>query len=138
MLGTEFPQFYGGRWLTSIDVATPTKARAFGTATYEVLTDELVGRELPALAPERRDETVGFASRRFQMMASPVRIGLQVAMAVLAIPTALLGPARVSRWLGRTRLPFVSDVPRAMRYLIVSYVWESWPDTAPDGEQPHR
>lgn len=104
-----------------------------GTSTFETLTDAFVRQEFPNLRPDRTDAVVGFASNRFQLMASPVRAGLQGAMLILAVPTRVLGGVRVAGWLRRTRLPVASEIPRAVRYLVVSYIWETWPDTKADG-----
>lgn len=104
-----------------------------GTSTYSALVDGLLLEEFEHLPTDRRLQTVGFAAGRFQDMATPIQMGIQVIMFPLALPVRVAGARRVARWLSRTKLPLVSDVPRAIRYLSVSYIWETWPDTQADG-----
>ena len=93
----------------------------------------LLAMDLPALPVERRDLVVEFTCRRVDGLPSVMRLGV-VAIAV-AVRGVLVGPWRdsVVRLLGRTALPLVGEYVRLVRSLGYAYVWETWPDTNPDG-----
>jgi hypothetical protein len=66
-------------------------------------------------------------------MPGVMRAGvLAVAVPVrLALGSPAGGP--VLRFLARRPLPLVGEYVRLVRSLAFTYVWESWPDTRPDG-----
>lgn len=95
--------------------------------------DALLAQELPALPDERRVEAVSFVCRRARAVPSPLLIGLATAAVGVDVATSRLGADRVVRFARRTRLPIVGELARMVRSLAYAFVWETWPDTAPDG-----
>ncbi len=102
---------------------------------FAVFADDLIERELPALAPERRAATVAFVCRRVRSLPSPLLIGVSLLAVGVGVARAAFGPRRVTPFLQRTRLPFVGELARLVRSLGFAYVWETWPDTDPSGAE---
>ena len=100
---------------------------------FAAFADDLIERELPALAPERRAATVQFVCRRVRSLPSPLLIGVTLLAVGVGVGRRVFGPARVTTFLQGTRLPFVGELARLVRSLGVAYVWETWPDTDPSG-----
>lgn len=71
--------------------------------------------------------------RRVDGLPSVMRIGVLMIAAVLRVALALPGGAAMLRVLARTPLPLVGEYVRLIRSLGYAYVWETWPDTRPDG-----
>ena len=94
---------------------------------------QLLERELPALPPERRRETVAFVCRRARQVPSPLRLGISAVTVGVALALRTVGPERTTAALRATSLPFVGELPRMVRSLGFAYVWETWPDTGPTG-----
>jgi len=95
--------------------------------------DALLARDLPALDPTRRAETVDFVALRVSTLPTPMLVG--VSIVAWAFDLLLrLGSRRTFISLStRVPIPFVSEYPRLIRSLAFAYVWERWPDTRPDG-----
>jgi hypothetical protein len=95
--------------------------------------DRLLASDLPGLDRLRRAAAVAFIVRRVDGLPSVTRIGVLL-IATLVRPLLVL-PAQVGvvRRLGRTRLPLFGEYPRLVRSLGYAFIWETWPDTAPDG-----
>lgn len=100
---------------------------------FAAFADDLIERELPALAPERRAATVQFVCRRVRSLPSPLLVGVTLLAVGVGVARRLCGPERVTTFLQATRLPFVGELARLVRSLGVAYVWETWPDTDPSG-----
>ncbi len=100
---------------------------------FAAFADDLIERELPELAHERRTATVQFVCRRVRALPSPLLIGVTLLAVGVGVGRRLFGPARVTTFLQRTRLPFVGELARLVRSLGVAFVWETWPDTEPSG-----
>lgn len=94
----------------------------------------LLALDLPGLPADRRDRIVSFVVHRVDTLPSVTRIGvLLIAGAVraaLAIPA--LAPRAVA-FLAGTGLPLLGEYPRLVRSLGYAYLWDNWPDSAPDG-----
>lgn len=94
--------------------------------------DRLLALDLPALPTDRREEVVAFVTRRVDGLPSVMYVG------VMALGTAfrlalLVGGDRVVRATAGLSLPLVGEYVRMIRSLGYAFVWETWPDTAPDG-----
>jgi hypothetical protein len=95
--------------------------------------EALLARDLPALDPARRADTVEFVAERVATLPSPMLLG--VTLLAHAFDLVLrFGPRRAVITMSTAiPLPFVSEYPRLIRSLAFAYVWERWPDTRPDG-----
>jgi hypothetical protein len=98
--------------------------------------DRLLAADLPALDDHRRAEVSAFTARRVDGMPSVMRIGVVCIAAVVRL--AVAGPRGVAvvGFLARHPLPLLGEYVRLVRSLGYTYVWETWPDTLPDGGQP--
>ncbi|MGD9999119.1 MAG: hypothetical protein AB7L17_00345 [Ilumatobacteraceae bacterium] len=96
-------------------------------------TDRLIQIDLPRLHEDQRAAATDFATRRIAGMPGVVRTGvLAVALPVrIALGSPVAGSA--VRFLARHPLPLVGEYVRLVRSLVFAFVWESWPDTRPDG-----
>jgi hypothetical protein len=108
------------------------------TPAVEPFCHHLLVVDLPALPPERRAATVGFAASRARTLPTPMRIGVGLVAGVVGTAGAVAGPGPVARLLARRPLPVVGDYVRLLRSLCFAYVWETWPDTAADGAPSPR
>jgi hypothetical protein len=105
--------------------------------THPLAPDGALGRvadgqlrdELPGLPDERRAATVEFVCRRAGDTPGPLRIGVTVASVLTDVAGRVVDPATVRG----LRIPLVGELPRLVRSLAVAFVWETWPDTRPDG-----
>jgi hypothetical protein len=95
--------------------------------------EALVTLELPALPVQRRAETVRFIERRMGSLPEPVALGVSAAAASVNVACRIGGSDRVARLLARRPLPVLGDYARLVRSLAFAFVWETWPDTRPDG-----
>lgn len=108
--------------------------RSLGTeGAFGMLANAILAADLPALPAERRLAAVRFAAGRAAMIPTPLRLGVGVLCTMLGVPSRLFGAATVARRIASTGLPLVAELPRLVRSLGYSYIWETWPDTAPDG-----
>jgi hypothetical protein len=98
-----------------------------------VFADDLIGRELPDLAPERRQATITFIRRRVGDLPSPLLVGVTMLVVVVGAAQRIAGIGRVTGFLQSTRLPFVGELARLARSLGFAYIWETWPATSPTG-----
>jgi hypothetical protein len=99
-------------------------------------SDLLLALDLPGLAVERRAETVEFIVRRAHGLPSVTRLGVAMIGSGLEVVRRVAGPERMLRVATRVKLPLLSEYPRLVRSLAYTYIWETWPDTAPDGGNP--
>lgn len=95
--------------------------------------DRLLASDLPGLDAPRRAATVAFIVRRVDGLPSVTRLGVLLIAALVRPMLALPGRTGVIQRLGRTRLPLFGEYPRLVRSLGYAFVWETWPETAPDG-----
>lgn len=97
--------------------------------------DRLLAIDLPALDDERRTQVVAFAARRVDGMPSVMRLGVVTIAVAVRAAMALTG-GRVVGVLARRPLPLLGEYVRLVRSLGYTYVWETWPDSRPDGGRP--
>jgi membrane protein YqaA with SNARE-associated domain len=93
----------------------------------------LLGRDLPALPTDRRDDTVEFVVRRMDELPSPLALGVGIIAVVLRWLVVVPGGTTLAATLTRLPVPGVSEYVRLIRSLARAFVWEQWPDTAPSG-----
>ena len=98
--------------------------------------DRLLALDLPGLDPSRRRLVVDFAARRVDALPSVMNLGVVCLAAVFRVLMALPGSAALLRVLARTALPLAGEYVRLIRSLGYAYIWETWPDTLPDGSAP--
>jgi hypothetical protein len=98
--------------------------------------DRLLAADLPALDDHRRAEVTAFTARRVDGMPSIMRIGVVCIAATVRVALAAPGGNSVVGFLARHPLPLLGEYVRLIRSLGYTYVWETWPDTRPDGSQP--
>jgi hypothetical protein len=96
-------------------------------------SDHLVAHDLPGLPDDRRREVVAFTGRRIAGLPSPMRLGVGALAVAASGVGAVIGPPRLARLAARRPLPLLGDYVRLVRSLAYAYVWETWPDSAPDG-----
>jgi hypothetical protein len=100
---------------------------------FGLFADRLLLLELPNLPPAARRETVEFVCRRAGQTPTPLKIGVVVLALATDLGSRAIGADPVTGFLRDTRLPFVGELARMVRSLGFTYVWETWPDTAPTG-----
>jgi hypothetical protein len=98
--------------------------------------DSLLARDLPALAPDRRADTVEFVERRVTALPSVTRLGVVIISNVVDLVRRVAGTERMLDLATGPALPLLSEYPRLVRSLGYTFVWETWPDTAADGTSP--
>jgi hypothetical protein len=98
-----------------------------------LFADQLLRIELPDLPDPSRADTVVFVCRRANQMPSPLRIGLVLVCAGVALAQRAAGIDRATRFLQGSRLPLLGELPRMVRSLAFAFIWETWPDTSPSG-----
>jgi hypothetical protein len=98
--------------------------------------ERLLIDDLPKLATERRREVVAFVAHRVDSLPSFTRFGVLAIGSVFRVLLAVPGGWGVARILMKLPLPFVAEYPRLMRSLSFAYVWEHWPTTTPNGDEP--
>lgn len=94
--------------------------------------DLLLRHDLPALPVAHRKTVVAFTLRRLDALPQPLFWGVAVVAASLRVLSILCGPSALL-WVGARPIPAVSEFCRLVRSLAYSFIWENWPDTAPDG-----
>lgn len=95
--------------------------------------NQLLGSDMPRLPATRRAEAVAFVSRRVDELPGVTGIGVRVIARVYALVRTLPGGITASRVLASRPIPVLGDYPRLVRSLAYAYIWESWPETRPDG-----
>ena len=98
--------------------------------------DRLLAFDLPLLDDQRRERVVAFIARRVDGMPSVTRIGVVTIAALVRMAMAVPGGQRVVGTLVRRPLPLVGEYARLVRSLGYAYIWETWPDTLPNGGTP--
>ena len=93
----------------------------------------LLVNDLPGLPVERRAPTLAFVESRLHALPGPMSVGVGAVAACVGVFGAVVGHARLARFLGRTAVPVIRDYVRLLRSLSLTYVWETWPGTRPDG-----
>ena len=99
-------------------------------------TRRLLAVDLAGLTADQRDEITEFTVARVDDLPSVLRIGVVCIAAPMRVAIALPGADAMLAWLIRHPLPLVGEYVRMVRSLAYTYVWEHWPDTAPDGSAP--
>jgi hypothetical protein len=95
--------------------------------------DRLLSIDFPALDDLRRTQVVAFTAGRVDGMPSVMRVGVFTIAAMVRVVMALPGGGAVVRFLARRPLPLLGEYVRLVRSLGYTYIWETWPDTLPDG-----
>jgi hypothetical protein len=76
---------------------------------------------------------VAFAGRRIAVLPSPIKLGVgAVAIAVDGLGR-VFGLGRLVGLLADRPVPVLGEYVRLVRSLVYAYVWDTWPDTDPDG-----
>lgn len=105
--------------------------RTLATVAHPTV-DLLLRHDLPALPVAHRKTVVAFTLRRLDALPQPLFWGVALVVVALRLLTFVIGP-RLLLWIGSQPIPVVSEFFRLVRSLAYSFVWENWPDTAPDG-----
>jgi hypothetical protein len=100
---------------------------------YGRFAERLLADELPGLPPDRLAAAVAFTCRRASQTPSPLRLGVTGLSLGLAAVQRLVGVPRATDLVRGSRLPLVGELPRMVRSLAFAYIWETWPNTQPDG-----
>ncbi|MEY2583780.1 MAG: hypothetical protein QOE09_3629 [Ilumatobacteraceae bacterium] len=95
--------------------------------------DVLLAGDLPLLPIDRRAEVVQFVQQRAEVIPSFTRFGVTVIGLLYRGLIAAPGGVPVARFLASKPLPVLGEYPRLIRSLGYAYIWERWPDTAPNG-----
>lgn len=98
--------------------------------------EQLLRHDLPRLSAERRRLTLAFTQSRLHALPAPMTVGVGAVAGAVGVLGSIFGQGRVASLLGRKAVPVVRDYVRLLRSLSFAYVWETWPDTAPDGSSP--
>lgn len=98
--------------------------------------DRLLVHDLPGLDASRRRQVVAFTARRVDGLPSVMHLGVLLIAAVVRGLLALPGSSFLVSFLARTALPLLGEYVRLVRSLGYAYIWETWPDTLPDGSRP--
>lgn len=93
----------------------------------------LLSHDFPSLPPDRAETTTDFVLRRIATMPSPMRLGVTLIALALRLPMTALGASRTVAAIASTSLPLLGEYVRLHRSLAYAYIWESWPETSPDG-----
>ena len=94
--------------------------------------DRLLAFDFPALDDARRGQVVAFVARRVDGIPSVMRIGV-IIIATLVRAAIVVGGDAVVGLLARHHPPVIREYVRLVRSLGYAYIWETWPDTRPDG-----
>jgi hypothetical protein len=121
----------GGRYAGVLAMRSVPSAPLVGP-----FADRLLALDLPGLDPSRRRLVVDFAARRVDGLPSIMNLGVLCLAAVFRVLMALPGSTALLRVLARTALPLAGEYVRLIRSLGYAYIWETWPDTLPDGSAP--
>ncbi len=97
--------------------------------------DALLLAELPGLSEPDRAQTVQFVCHRATQLPSPLRLGVIGLSILLASLHRLVDPRRVDDFFRSTTLPLIGELARMVRSLGFAFVWETWPDSDPDGQR---
>ena len=103
------------------------------TSPVGCFADSLLARDLPALDDARRHEAVDFIERRVEVLPSVTRLGVVIISSAVDLVRRVGGTERMLDLATGLALPLLSEYPRLVRSLGYTYVWETWPDTGPDG-----
>ena len=116
----------------------PSRTRAFPPpGSIARFSDHVVANDLPALPADRRAETVAFAGRRIAMLPSPIKLGVGATAILVDGLGRVMGLRRLVGLLAAHPLPVLGEYIRLVRSLAYAYVWDTWPDTEPDGAPSH-
>lgn len=95
--------------------------------------DALLGSDLPRLPDDRRLQAVAFIERRVAVLPSVTRFGVVVIGLFVGVVARVAGDRRTIQVVTSLPLPLLAEYPRLIRSLGYAFIWESWPDTQPDG-----
>lgn len=120
--------------MTTVATMHPLMPRpAVVTSPVGRFADALLARDLPALEPVRRTDTVAFIERRVSSLPSVTRLGVVIISQGVDIVRRVAGIERTLDLTTGVALPLLSEYPRLVRSLGYTFVWETWPETATDG-----
>jgi hypothetical protein len=94
--------------------------------------EAIVRSDLPLLPDERQTIVVEFVGRRLLDLPTHMRYGVALIAFVIDGVRRSMGDDRLIA-LSRRPLPLIGEYFRLIRSLSFAYVWETWPDTQPDG-----
>ena len=95
--------------------------------------DLILRHDLPRLPIAHRKTVTAFTIHRLDTLPQHLFWGVGLIAFVLRL-ISLGGGSAFVLWLSHRHIPLVSEFFRLVRSLSYSYIWESWPDTAPDGQ----
>lgn len=98
--------------------------------------DRLLALDFPALELARREQAIAFAIRRVDGLPSVMNAGVLLIAALFHLLLKLPGNDAILRFFARTPLPLLGEYVRLVRSLGYAYIFETWPDTRPDGSAP--
>ncbi len=119
-------------WLTRYDRPFVSRQLTSDGALGQ-FANSLLTIELPDLPEAARADTVAFVCRRANQMPSPLRVGLVLVCTAVGVAQRVSGLERTTRFLQRSKLPLLGELPRMVRSLGFAFIWETWPDAAPTG-----
>lgn len=123
--------------MSSVATMRPPMSRPLAAASpVGRFADALLARDLPALATDRRSDTVEFIERRVDALPSVTRLGVVIISNVVDLVRRVAGTERTLDLATGLTLPLLSEYPRLVRSLGYTFVWETWPDTDSDGTAP--
>ncbi|MEX2625598.1 MAG: hypothetical protein WD225_01875 [Ilumatobacteraceae bacterium] len=94
---------------------------------------ELIEIDLPHLTPARRGLVVDFVCRRIEGLPDVTRLAVLIVAVGYRGLLAAPGGTTLVRAVAARSLPLIGEYPRLIRSLATAHVWETWPDTSPDG-----
>ncbi|MGA0879749.1 MAG: hypothetical protein ACO3SP_11585 [Ilumatobacteraceae bacterium] len=106
-------------------------ARTLSTVAQPSI-DLVLRHDLPALPVAHRKTVVAFTLRRLDALPQPLFWGVGIVAVFLRFLSIVAGPSSLL-WIGSKPIPVFSEFFRLVRSLSYSFIWENWPDTAPDG-----
>lgn len=97
------------------------------------VADRILLNDLPGLPAERRQAVVEFIGLRISGLPDLTRLGVMAVALVFRGLLTLPGGGRIVIALAGQPVPPLGEYVRLLRSLATAYVWETWPETAPDG-----
>lgn len=97
------------------------------------VAEQVLRVELPGLPADRRGAVVAFSCDRVRTLPDLTRTGVLAVASLTRLLSCLPGGSRIVTALAARQVPGIGEYVRLLRSLASAYIWETWPDTAPDG-----
>jgi hypothetical protein len=104
------------------------------SSAVERFAEILLASDLPGLTDDHLRRTAEFVERRVRVLPSITRFGVRVIGGTVDLLGRSIGQQRVLTVVTTLPLPLLAEYPRLIRSLGFAYIWETWPDTAVDGD----